>query len=180
MYLPFAHLVYNCPRNALFLLGIIKLQVVCYGEPGRVIAASSEHFLDCDLQGGQTEWFLECAVGSGGATCAATMAGGYCPPSAAMARRGWDRRPLHRARQSWQNGFKESFNDRFRDKSLNPELLANVLKARCVGRTLRDNYNTVRLQSSIAYRTPADYRAELLDQAPDSGQASRAGPSLRP
>jgi len=33
--------------------------------------------------------------------------------------------------------------------------------------------------SSIHYRNPADHRAELLRQAPDSGQARQAGPSLR-
>ena len=80
----------------------------------------------------------------------------------------------------WQNGVNESFNGRFRDECLNRELLANVLEAQCVGRTFRDDYNTVRPHSSIAYRTPADYRAELLRQAPDSGQASQAGPSLLP
>jgi putative transposase len=80
----------------------------------------------------------------------------------------------------WQNGVNESFNGRFRDECLNRELLANVLEAQCVGRTFRDDYNTVRPHSSIAYRTPADYRAELLRQAPDSGQARQAGPSLRP
>jgi putative transposase len=56
----------------------------------------------------------------------------------------------------WQNGVNESFNGRF-----------------------RDDYNTSRPHSSINYRTPADYRAELLRQAPDSGQARQAGPSLR-
>jgi len=33
--------------------------------------------------------------------------------------------------------------------------------------------------SSIDYRSPAEYRAELLGQAPGSGQARQAGPSLR-
>ena len=75
----------------------------------------------------------------------------------------------------WQNGVNESFNGRFRDECLNRELLANVLEAQCVARAFRDEYNTSRPHSSIAYRTPADYRAELLGQAPDSGQARRAG-----
>ena len=56
----------------------------------------------------------------------------------------------------WQNRVKESLNGRFRDECLNPELLAKVLEAQCVGRTFRDDYNTVRPHSSIAYRTPAD------------------------
>ena len=79
----------------------------------------------------------------------------------------------------WQNGVNESFNGRFRDECLNRELLASVLKAQCVARTFRDDYNTSRPHSSINYRTPAEYRAELLRQAPDSGQARQAGPSLR-
>ncbi len=80
----------------------------------------------------------------------------------------------------WQNGINESFNGRFRDECLNREILANVLEAQCIARSFRDDYNNVRPHSSINYRTPADYRAELLRQAPDSGQARRAGPSLRP
>ena len=79
----------------------------------------------------------------------------------------------------WQNGVNESFNGRFRDECLNRELLANLLEAQCVARTFRDDYNTSRPHSSIDYRTPAEYRAELLRQAPDSGQARQAGPSLR-
>lgn len=80
----------------------------------------------------------------------------------------------------WQNGVNESFNGRFRDECLNRELLGSVLEAQCIARNFRDDYNNVRPHSSIGYRTPAHYRAELLRQAPDSGQARRAGPSLRP
>jgi len=80
----------------------------------------------------------------------------------------------------WQNGVNESFNGKFRDECLNRELLANVLEAQCVARTFRDEYNNIRPHSTINYRTPAEYRAELLRQAPDSGQARQAGPFLRP
>ena len=79
----------------------------------------------------------------------------------------------------WQNGINESFNGRFRDEALDRELLSNVLEAQCIARNFRDEYNTIRPHSTIGYRTPAEYRAELLGQAPDSGQARRAGPSLR-
>jgi len=79
----------------------------------------------------------------------------------------------------WQNGINESFNGRFRDECLNRELLASVLEAQCLARSFRDDYNTSRPHSSLEYRTPAEYRAELLRQAPDSGQARQAGPSLR-
>ena len=80
----------------------------------------------------------------------------------------------------WQNGINESFNGRFRDECLNRELFASVLEAQCLARSFRDDYNTSRPHSSLEYRTPAEYRADLLRQAPDSGQARQAGPSLRP
>jgi putative transposase len=79
----------------------------------------------------------------------------------------------------WQNGINESFNGRFRDECLNRELLANLLEAQWIARTFRDEYNEIRPHSTIGYRTPAEYRAELLGQAPGSGQARQAGPSLR-
>jgi transposase InsO family protein len=79
----------------------------------------------------------------------------------------------------WQNGINESFNGRFRDECLNRELLANLLEAKCVARAFRDEYNDIRPHSTIDYRSPSEYRRELLNQAPDSGQARRAGPSLR-
>ena len=79
----------------------------------------------------------------------------------------------------WQNGVNESFNGRFRDESLNRELLGSVLEAQCVARGFRDEYNTIHPHSTIDYRSPAEYRAELLGQTPGSGQARQAGPSLR-
>ena len=80
----------------------------------------------------------------------------------------------------WQNGVNESFNGRFRDECLNRELLGSVLEAQVIARTFRDEYNAIRPHSSIDYKVPAEYRAELLKQAPGSGQARQAGPSLRP
>ena len=62
----------------------------------------------------------------------------------------------------WQNGVNESFNGRFRDECLNREILASVLEAQCVARNFRDDYNTSRPHSAIRYRTPAEYRDELL------------------
>ena len=79
----------------------------------------------------------------------------------------------------WQNGINESFNGRFRDECLNRELLANLLEAQSVADTFRDEYNDIRPHSTIDYRTPSEYRAELLNQAPGFGQACQAGPSLR-
>ena len=80
----------------------------------------------------------------------------------------------------WQNGINESFNGRFRDECLNRELLASVLEAQVIARNFRDEYNTIRPHSTLGYKLPAEYRAELLQQAPGCGQARQAGPSLRP
>jgi hypothetical protein len=59
-------------------------------------------------------------------------------------------------------------------------LLGSVLEAQIIARTFQEEYNTVRPHSTIGYKVPAEYRAELLRQAPGSGQARQAGPSLRP
>ena len=80
----------------------------------------------------------------------------------------------------WQNGVNESFNGRFRDECLNRELLESALEAQVIARTFRDEYNDIRPHSSLNYRAPSEVRAELLKQAPGSGQARQAGPSLRP
>lgn len=75
----------------------------------------------------------------------------------------------------WQNGVNESFNGRFRDECLNREVLASVLEAQCLARNFRDDYNTSRPHSSIKYRTPADYRAELLAKLPTPVRPAEPG-----
>jgi putative transposase len=80
----------------------------------------------------------------------------------------------------WQNGVNESFNGRFRDECLNRELLGSVLEAQCLARAFRDDYNTSRPHSSIRYRTPADYRAELLAKLRTPVRPAKPGlPSVR-
>jgi transposase InsO family protein len=80
----------------------------------------------------------------------------------------------------WPNGVNESFHGRFRDECLNRELLGSVLEAQVIARAFQEEYNTERPHTSIGYQVPAEYRALLLGQAPGSGQAREAGPSLRP
>ena len=75
----------------------------------------------------------------------------------------------------WQNGVNESFNGKFRDECLNRELLASVLEAQGVARSFRDDYNTSRPHSSIQYRTPAEYRAELLAKLPTPVSPAKPG-----
>jgi len=59
-------------------------------------------------------------------------------------------------------------------------LLGSVLEAQVSERAFQEEYNTVRPHSTIGYKVPAEYRAELLRLAPGSGQARHAGSSLRP
>ncbi|MDX2154133.1 MAG: IS3 family transposase [Bryobacteraceae bacterium] len=80
----------------------------------------------------------------------------------------------------WQNGVIESFNARFRDECLDRELLGSVLEAQVLARQFRDEYNQIRPHSSLEYATPDEFRAKISPQAPGSGTARQAGPSLRP
>lgn len=76
----------------------------------------------------------------------------------------------------WQNGINESFTGRCRDECLNSELLANLLEAQSVAHSFPDEYNDIRPHSTIDYRTPSEYRAELINQAPGGGRARLGGP----
>ena len=80
----------------------------------------------------------------------------------------------------WQNGVNESFNGRLRDECLNRELLESSLEAQVIVRAFRDEYNDIRPHRSLDFRAPSEVCAQLLKQAPGSGQARQAGPSLHP
>jgi putative transposase len=58
-----------------------------------------------------------------------------------------------------QNGQVESFNGRFRDECLNANWFANLADARRKIESWRQDYNSERPHSSLAYRTPAEYAA---------------------
>jgi hypothetical protein len=60
------------------------------------------------------------------------------------------------------------------------ELLESPLEARVIVRAFHDEYNDIRPHRSLDFRAPSEVRAQLLRQAPGSGQAREAGPSLRP
>jgi transposase InsO family protein len=70
----------------------------------------------------------------------------------------------------WQNGVNESFNGRFRDKSLDRDLISSVLKAQVIARASLEEYDTKRPHSSIGYKSPAEYSALLLGHATGSGR----------
>jgi putative transposase len=61
----------------------------------------------------------------------------------------------------WQNGYCESFNGRFREECLDMELFQNRAEARVVIETWRRRYNHERLHSSLGYRPPVEFRAEI-------------------
>jgi putative transposase len=58
----------------------------------------------------------------------------------------------------WQNGTDESFNGRLRDECLSVEWFRNRFEARVVIEAWRRHYNEVRPHSSLAYRTPHEFR----------------------
>jgi len=60
-----------------------------------------------------------------------------------------------------QNGYIESFNGRMRDELLNESLFLGMSHARGVIAAWVIDYNTDRPHSSLGYRTPADYAAEI-------------------
>src|ERR1700674_2177851 len=60
-----------------------------------------------------------------------------------------------------QNAFIESFNGKFRDECLNQNWFVSLEDARRIIEAWRVDYNTVRPHSSLGYRTPAEFAAEL-------------------
>jgi putative transposase len=59
-----------------------------------------------------------------------------------------------------QNGHIESFNARLPDECLNPNWFRNLFDARGRIASWRDDYNSLRPHSSLAYRTPNDFAAQ--------------------
>ncbi len=60
-----------------------------------------------------------------------------------------------------QNAFIESFNGKFRDECLNQNWFGSLDEARRIIEAWRVDYNTVRPHSSLGYRTPAEFAAEI-------------------
>lgn len=61
-----------------------------------------------------------------------------------------------------QNGYVESFNGRFRDECLNAHWFATMADARQKIEAWRYDYNHERPHSSLGYRAPQEFAAELL------------------
>jgi putative transposase len=60
-----------------------------------------------------------------------------------------------------QNAFIESFNGKFRDECLNQSWFTSLEDARRIIEAWREDYNTVRPHSSLGYKTPEEYAAEI-------------------
>jgi len=60
-----------------------------------------------------------------------------------------------------QNALIESFNGKFRDECLNQNWFVSLAEARQIIQAWRVDYNTARPHSSLGYRTPAEFAAEM-------------------
>ena len=76
-----------------------------------------------------------------------------------------------------QNAFVESFNGRLRDECLNETLFSSLTEARAVLATWRADYNRVRPHSSLANRTPEEFRRHHIALASNkmAGQSFNTG-----
>jgi len=63
-----------------------------------------------------------------------------------------------------QNAFVESFNGKLRDELLNEELFTSLSHARAALRDWSDDYNRVRVHSSLGWLTPAAFAAKFGTQ----------------
>ena len=67
---------------------------------------------------------------------------------------------------SWENGYCESFNARFRDELLNGEIFYCLREAQILIEQWRRHYNTKRPHSALGYRPPAPETIVPIDQRP--------------
>jgi putative transposase len=71
----------------------------------------------------------------------------------------------------WQNATDESFNGKFRDEYLNLQWFRNRLDAKVGIELWRRHYNEVRPHSSLAYLTPAEFKATQLADRNNEGRS---------
>lgn len=80
----------------------------------------------------------------------------------------------------WQNGVAESFNGKFRDECLSLEWFRSRAEAKVAIESWRRHHNVVRPHSSLGYRTPAAFAAQVARTAPryaTGGDAAVCGAS---
>jgi putative transposase len=61
-----------------------------------------------------------------------------------------------------QNGFIESFNGKLRDECLNEHWFTSLSDARTIVEAWRLDYNRARPHSALGWRTPSEFRQEIV------------------
>lgn len=64
----------------------------------------------------------------------------------------------------WENGYIESFIDKFRDECLNCEVFQNWREAQVIAEAWRQEYNNYRPHSSLDYLTPAEFARQYPEK----------------
>jgi len=64
----------------------------------------------------------------------------------------------------WENGYIESFNDKFRDECLNREIFRNGREAQVIVEAFRQEYNSYRPHSALGYLTPAEFAKRYYEK----------------
>ena len=67
---------------------------------------------------------------------------------------------------SWENGYCESFNGKFRDEMLNAEIFCSLREAQIIIEEWRKHYNSKRPHSALGYRPPAPENILPMVQRP--------------
>jgi transposase InsO family protein len=80
----------------------------------------------------------------------------------------------------WQNGFAESFHSRLRDEFLDREEFESEPQARALGALWKEEYNTERPHSSLAYQTPAEFAATCARYLPIEENLTDPSPTEQP
>ena len=80
----------------------------------------------------------------------------------------------------WQNGYAESFHSKLRDEFLDREDFESEAQAQALGALWKEDYNTERPHSSLAYKTPAEYAAKCERYVPIDETPSEPPPSEQP
>ena len=125
----------------------------------------------------------EVAAGRGGPPCRMRSDNG--PEFAADAVRSWleatGSGALYVAPASpWQNGYAESFHSKLRDEFLNLEDFESQAQAQALGTLWKQEYNTERPHSSLAYQTPTEYAARFERYVPIDEIPSEPRPDEHP
>lgn len=80
----------------------------------------------------------------------------------------------------WQNGYVESFHDKFRRECLAQDIFYTLSESRVVIADWRDKYNHVRPHRSLRMETPKEFAAKERKPFPRRQNVNKTLPPLRP